>query len=152
VKVTGYRKGQPFALELAEIAPGQWLSVPAAADFILMAAAALEDGITLIVNTSFREWEHQLRLYTDYCIAIEKWKKNGSDPKRKPAPVAQPGYSNHQAGTAADLNRAHDDNEDGEADGEGPTDRWLAKNAHRFNFRRTVKREKWHWEHLKKAA
>ncbi|MBN9164768.1 MAG: M15 family metallopeptidase [Myxococcales bacterium] len=49
--------------------------------------------------------------------------------------AAVPGYSNHQSGSALDLNTS--------ARG---VYSWLAKHGKAYGFRRTVPSEKWHWE------
>jgi hypothetical protein len=51
--------------------------------------------------------------------------------------AAKPGYSNHQSGSALDLNTS--------APG---VYAWLSKNAGKFGFKRTVPSEAWHWEYL----
>src|SRR6185436_12849709 len=55
--------------------------------------------------------------------------------------AARPGYSNHQSGTALDLNAS--------ASGVGT---WLTRNASRYGFTRTVPDEAWHYELTGHAA
>jgi D-alanyl-D-alanine carboxypeptidase len=135
----GWHKGERVKLLLAQIDDnGHVLEERAAMAFIHMRDHAKRDGLTLVVNTAFRTHEHQQRLWNQYIRACAAW-ENGGRKGDKPTPAARPGYSNHQSGIAVDINRSHD---------AGATDLWLAANAGRFGFKRTVASEKWHWEHL----
>lgn len=140
MKAKGYHAGLPADVELADIDDkGHMLREDAAMAFIHMRdSAKREAGLTLIVNTAFRTSEHQQTLWNKYIRACAAW-ENGGRKGDKPTPAARPGYSNHQSGIAVDINRSHD---------AGATDMWLAENAARFGFRRTVASEKWHWEYL----
>ncbi len=90
-----------------------------------MHAAARAAGINLHVNSAFRSMEEQRALYQKYL--------NGTGNL-----AAKPGYSNHQGGIAVDIN----------VGGTGTsTYKWLANNASRFGFVRTVPSEPWHWEY-----
>lgn len=146
MKAKGYRKGQLIEVELAPIDEVHSLEATAAMAFVHMREHAKRDGITLVVNAAFRTSEHQQTLWNKYIRACAAWENNGRKGSR-PTPAARPGYSNHQAGTAIDLNRAHDDTTDnGIAD--GLTDAWLNEHAAEYGFRRTVASEPWHWEYL----
>lgn len=90
--------------------------------FLRMRDAARRDGVTLRINSGFRTYEEQERLYRLY--------RQGRGNL-----AAKPGYSNHQDGKALDLNTATP----------GVLS-WLNRNAARFGFRRTVPSEPWHWE------
>ncbi len=145
MKVYGYKNGEQFPVELDSIGGGHWLEQSAAAAFLRMAEAASVAGFRLKVNTSFRQFIHQKRLYDEYMI----WPTLSAEQKlklRKPARAARPGYSNHQSGIAVDINRAEGDNAATEAY-DSPLDLWLHDNAHVFGFVRTVEEEPWHWEY-----
>jgi LAS superfamily LD-carboxypeptidase LdcB len=140
VTSTGYRKGEPFELELMLVQDGRkklYLAARAAQDFLAMVAAAAEDGLTIHLNSAFREMVHQESLYETYTKAFAEWQAGGGT---KPLPVARPGYSNHQSGTAVDIQRK----------GVTGLDEWLLANAKKFNFYRTVAVEMHHFDHIVK--
>ncbi|XHF15198.1 M15 family metallopeptidase [Archangium gephyra] len=112
-------------ITVSPIAGGKELRSDAAAAFNRMHAAAKAAGINLHVNSAFRTMEQQRDLYQKYL--------NGTGNL-----AAKPGYSNHQGGIALDIN----------VGGTGTsTYKWLANNASRFGFARTVPSEPWHWEY-----
>jgi LAS superfamily LD-carboxypeptidase LdcB len=138
---TGYRRGEAFEIELEPIDDKgeRYLAAPAAAAFRAMAEVAKLDGVTLKVNTAFRTHQHQTRLWVAYQAAVQRNKRMPADMQIKPPPpVARPGYSNHQAGTAVDIETEQ---------GTNAAYKWLETNAGRFGFKRTVASEPWHWEH-----
>jgi LAS superfamily LD-carboxypeptidase LdcB len=90
-----------------------------------MAAAARKAGIELAIRSGFRSHEKQKQLYREY-------KKGWGNL------AAKPGYSNHQNGKAVDI--YIDDYRVYE---------WLRANAKKFGFKRTVRREAWHWEYIR---
>lgn len=145
MKAYGYKKGEQFVIDLWPIGGGFYLEERAAQDFLRMEQAADADGIVLRVNTAYRNWRHQKRLHNDYLKAMAAWDAGGRLGK-KPPPVAQPGFSNHQSGIALDINRAPGD-DPATPQPDSPVDLWLAANAARFGFVRTVSVEAWHWEH-----
>jgi D-alanyl-D-alanine carboxypeptidase len=118
---TGYRKGRPLKLKLVTI---DWIEVEVttARAFETMRRAAALDGIELVIRSGFRDHDQQAWLY-------QAWKSGWGNP------AARPGHSNHQSGRALDL-----------AVRDPRIRRWLAAHASRFGFRRTVRREPWHWE------
>ncbi|WPB77391.1 peptidoglycan-binding protein [Archangium violaceum] len=123
--VTGYVNGSPRQIKLSSIPNGKEMRSDAAAAFNRMHAAAKAAGINLHVNSGFRSMEEQRILYQKYL--------NGTGNL-----AAKPGYSNHQGGIAVDIN----------VGGTGTsTYKWLANNASRFGFARTVPSEPWHWEY-----
>ncbi len=85
--------------------------------FDRMQAAALRDGVTLLVNSGFRSNAEQAVLFARH-----------PDPKW----VAPPGRSLHRLGTELDL---------GPATAYG----WLAANARRFHFTQRYAWEPWHY-------
>lgn len=127
-KVWGYVRGSRVELDLADIGGGYQLGKDAAAAYLRMAAAALAAGITLRVNSAFRSMAEQTRLYALYLAGGNL--------------AAKPGYSNHQSGIAVDIDSY-------DAQGRpNAASYWLAQNAGRFGFKRTVPEELWHWEYL----
>lgn len=125
-KAQAYIGGKVADVELRAIGGGHYLRADAAGSFLAMRAAAENMGITLKVNSSFRTFAEQAELYAKYLAGTG-------------ALAAKPGYSNHQGGTAVDI----------ETGGTGtPVYAWLAKYADTYGFRRTVASEPWHWEYL----
>lgn len=109
------RKSHPFVVEIKDIRPKDLVEQ--------MIAAARQAGIELQINSGFRTNKKQKSLY-------DKFKRTGSPP------TARPGRSNHQSGTAVDFQTG------------GGTSKayfWLVRNAIKYGFVRTVKKETWHW-------
>jgi hypothetical protein len=117
---TGYVSGSPRQVKLITIG-GKPMTIAVGHQFIKMQKAANAAGVNLSVNSGFRTMAEQQHLYSCY---IHKNCNNGNL-------AARPGYSNHQSGYALDLT----------------TSTWLANNAGRFGFRRTVPSEAWHYEY-----
>ncbi|HEX8702719.1 MAG TPA: M15 family metallopeptidase, partial [Myxococcaceae bacterium] len=124
-KALGYVAGKSTPIELAPI-PGGWMRKDAAEAFNRMHAAARAEGVTLKVNSSFRSMEEQERLYAEHLAGT------------RPTPVAKPGHSNHQGGTAVDVETVNTN---------PSVDAWLSKNAGRFAFTRPIAVEPWHLEY-----
>ncbi|WP_164018707.1 peptidoglycan-binding protein [Pyxidicoccus trucidator] len=123
--VTGYVNGTPRNITVAAVPNGKVMRSDAAAAYNRMYADAKAAGITLKVNSGFRTMAEQQALYRAY--------QNGTGNL-----AAKPGYSNHQGGIAVDIN----------VGGTGTsTYRWLAANASKYGFARTVPSEPWHWEY-----
>lgn len=97
--------------------------------FLAMRAAALRDGVKLVLNSGFRTWAEQVRLYGLYLAGQGNL-------------AAKPGFSNHQSGLAVDIQVDNSFT--------SPVYRWLAANAARYGFVNTGKSfsqpEPWHWE------
>lgn len=104
---------------------GELLHHAAAAAFLRMSTEARTTGVSLWVTSGYRSRREQRWLYNRY--------RKGLGPK-----AARPGRSNHQRGLAVDLVVG---------DVTTPTYEWLASNACRFGFKRTVASEPWHWEY-----
>jgi LAS superfamily LD-carboxypeptidase LdcB len=121
--VTGYNRGQKTKIKLVEIA-GVELEQNTARAFREMAKAARKRGLQLGIRSGFRSHEMQQLLYREYQRG---WGHL----------AARPGYSKHQSGRAVDI--YIDDYNVYE---------WLRHNASKFGFKRTVKREAWHWEYV----
>jgi peptidoglycan hydrolase-like protein with peptidoglycan-binding domain len=122
---TGYRNGRPYSITVALVENGKYLSLPAAQSFRQMEAAARRDGVNLNLVSGFRTMAEQQELYRRY--------RNGTGNL-----AAQPGYSNHQSGIAADIETGASRN--------SAAYRWLRNNAGNFGWRNTVPSEPWHWE------
>jgi hypothetical protein len=90
----------------------------AAKAFKSMADAAAKDGIDIGAVSGFRTYKQQEDIK-----------------RRKPTLAAAPGRSNHQGGVAVDI----------PVKGKLKTYQWLAENAHKYGFARTVSYEPWHW-------
>ena len=118
---TGYKSGAPYAMSVITVG-GKATAKPTAHAFLKMQQAADAAGATLSINSGFRTQAEQQVLYKCY--------QTGSCNSGNLA--ARPGYSNHQNGRALDL-----------ATGDWA---WVANNAARFGFKRTVPTERWHYE------
>ncbi|MEW5738483.1 MAG: M15 family metallopeptidase [Myxococcota bacterium] len=121
---TGYRNGAAFTITVVT-ADGKPVELDTANAYAVMQAEAARAGVNLVVVSGFRTMAEQQYLYGCYvncnCNSCNL--------------AARPGYSNHQSGHALDLNTS--------APG---VYNWLAANAGRFGFSRTVPSEPWHWE------
>lgn len=85
-----------------------------------MAAAALENGIKLVVSSTYRSWKYQEGLYDRN---VRQLGKEAAD--RESAP---PGASQHQLGTVVDFGSITDDF------AQTAAGKWLAENAARFGW------------------
>eukprot|EP00161_Ancyromonas_sigmoides_P021159 TRINITY_DN6254_c1_g1_i1.p2 TRINITY_DN6254_c1_g1~~TRINITY_DN6254_c1_g1_i1.p2 ORF type:complete len:369 (-),score=142.52 TRINITY_DN6254_c1_g1_i1:234-1226(-) len=90
-------------------------------------AAERESGQPFRVNSGFRTNAHQAQLYRQNCRGRSRC---------SPA-TARPGYSNHQSGIAVDISVA----------AYPRLFQWLADNATRFGFVRSVSTEDWHFDY-----
>jgi LAS superfamily LD-carboxypeptidase LdcB len=121
--VTGWSKGKQTKVKLVHVG-GAEVEEKTAKAFREMARAARKDGIHLAIRSGFRSHDRQDALYRRYKAG---WGH----------PAARPGYSNHQSGKAVDIYiedyRIY---------------QWLTKHAGAFGFKRTVKKEAWHWEYV----
>ena len=149
---------------------GQPVWRPAALAAIAMQAEAKKAGINLKVTSGFRPAfgknvkvtttkGRQITMTTQETLRRDKsrWVGRGSfsgsdedfifkaGSSKYSAATAPPGSSNHGSGIAIDFNVGGRNNF-------SPLNTanyvWLAKNAHRFGFVRTVGSEEWHWEYL----
>jgi len=89
--------------------------------FLAMRDAAAVDGVDLTIRSGWRTYEQQAWLYEAWRMGIGN-------------KAAKPGYSNHQAGRALDIYL------------DAPSFAWLEQHGRCFGFRRTVRKEPWHWE------
>jgi len=120
---TGYTHGQRTTIKLVTV-QGVELEAKTARAFREMASAAEKVGVYLGIRSGFRSHEKQQELYRDYRRG---WGNL----------AARPGYSNHQSGRAVDIYI-----------GNYAVYEWLRSHAKKFGFKRTVKREAWHWEYV----
>lgn len=118
---TGYKSGAPYAMSVITVG-GKSTATPTAHAFLKMQQVADSAGVTLSINSGFRTQAEQQYLYKCY--------QTGSCNSGNLA--ARPGYSNHQNGRALDLATSNWS--------------WVASNAARFGFKRTVPSERWHYE------
>jgi hypothetical protein len=116
---TASRAGNAYTISLITVG-GRPVSIATGHAFLKMQKAAHEAGVYLAINSGFRSMAEQKYLYNCYLTGSCN---NGNL-------AAKPGYSNHQSGVALDLS----------------TSSWLANNAGRFGFQRTVPSESWHYE------
>lgn len=120
---TAYRSGNAYTISLITVG-GRPVSMGTGHAFLKMQKAAHEAGVYLAINSGFRSMAEQKYLYNCYLTGACN---NGNL-------AARPGYSNHQSGVALDLS----------------TSNWLANNAGKFGFKRTVPSESWHYEFMGK--
>jgi hypothetical protein len=116
---TAYDQGRPSPIDVIKIG-NKPTSLATGHAFLKMQKAAHAAGVSLTINSGFRTMAEQQYFYNCYQTGRCN---NGNL-------AARPGYSNHQNGRALDLT----------------TSSWLANNASRFGFKRTVPSEAWHYE------
>jgi len=95
--------------------------------YLQMVTAAAKDDIAICIRSGFRSYPEQVLLFSLFKSNSKKF-----------ALAAEPGHSNHQNGTAFDLDV-------GGFDG-NPIYDWLKAHGPDFGFVRTVSKEPWHWE------
>ncbi len=120
---TGWTKGRKTTINLVHVS-GVELEEKTARAFREMAKAARKKGIKLAIRSGFRSHDKQKELY-------KRFRRGWGHM------AARPGFSNHQNGKAVDIDI--DDYDVYE---------WLRGNANKFGFKKTVKREAWHWEYI----
>lgn len=126
----GYRGGSRFSIDVVRV-DDRPVEVNTANAYIAMQESARRSGVNLRIVSGFRTNSEQQYLYGCYvncnCNSCNL--------------AARPGYSNHQSGSALDLNTR-----------DSGVLNWLNTNAARFGFRRTVPSENWHWEFQGRAS
>lgn len=120
---------------------------------------ALNDGIRIVANSSFRSNQKQEQLRRDNCSGHVYTQP----PKPCDPATAIPGTSNHQYGAAVDIDIVEGPNNDPSltacknsvnpkhedySPGKYPVYEWLAANAPKYGIDATVESECWHWEAL----
>ena len=88
--------------------------------FNKMLEAAKKDGITLSIQSGFRSYDLQSKIYNRHVTTYSQEEADTYS--------ARPGHSEHQTGTAMDLNWVDEALED-RADG-----KWLFANAYKYGF------------------
>lgn len=124
-QAVGYRKGKKFKIKIVTV-DGRDIEVKTARAYLAMRDAAAAQGVELQLNSGFRTNDDQQMFYLAYKAGIG-------------ARAARPGYSNHQSGSALDIDVWNYDHLV-----------WLEANGARFGFKRTVVGEPWHWEYSKR--
>lgn len=117
---TAYRNGGAYPIQVIHVG-GKPTTKATGHAFLKMQAAAHAAGVRLSLTSGFRTQAEQKHLY--YCYTSKSCNHGNL--------AARPGYSNHQSGQALDLS----------------TSTWLAQNAGKFGFVRTVPKEAWHYEY-----
>lgn len=105
--------------------------------------AAKEEGVYLTVNSGFRSYNYQMRIFT-------RMMKEGRSYEDVIRYVAPPGYSQHALGTAVDFYPSNWEF------AELSAYTWLRENARKFGFEETYPRinefgypwEAWHWNYI----
>ncbi len=121
---TGWAHGRKKQIQLVHVS-GVELEAKTARAFREMAKAARKQGITIAIRSGFRSHDKQKELYKRFR-------------RGRGHLAAKPGYSNHQNGRAVDI---YID--------EYKVYEWLRKHAAKYGFKKTVRREAWHWEYVK---
>jgi hypothetical protein len=98
-----------------------------------LVAAARRDNVEVAINSGFRSYPEQKRLYEGYKKHLPGYNL-----------AAPPGRSKHQNGIAFDIRVAG-----GAGD---PVYEWLKKHGPSHGFIRTVNKEPWHWEYDRTKA
>ncbi|TYP80637.1 D-alanyl-D-alanine carboxypeptidase [Blastococcus xanthinilyticus] len=110
--------------DLVDVGGGYQLRSEAARAMTEMLAEAAAAGLVISVESAFRPYDHQQRLFAN---AVARFGEDGAEQRS-----ARPGFSEHQTGLAADLGGGGCHIESCFATtAEG---QWVAANAHRFGF------------------
>lgn len=119
---------------MASLYPQQRLRREAATYLRQMFDAAAADGLKLMVLSSYRSYQDQVRTF-EYWVRQE-----GLEAAERES--ARPGYSQHQLGTAVDIANEGVSYSLVEEFGATAEGRWLEANAHRFGFILSYPRDK----------
>ena len=111
--------------------------------------SAKEEGYTLIINSGYRTYEEQKKIYDDY--------KELKGEEYADEYAARPDYSEHQSGLALDIITY---GASGETFDQTDAFKWLQKNAHKYGFILRYPKDKeeitgyayesWHYRYLGK--
>lgn len=119
--VDGLTNGRVPPSRLSPVGDGEEMTTAAAKEFRAMDAAAHEAGLDLRVNSGYRTYAEQARLYDAYIHGHGNL-------------AAKPGTSTHGLGLSADI------------DVRDPrTLNWLRHHAAAYGFVNDVPSESWHW-------
>lgn len=91
--------------------------------FVAMYNAAKKDGQDIIINSSYRDYKYQEKLYNDYL--------NSMGQEQTDALAARPGFSEHQTGFTVDVTTYGANEETFETTEEFA---WLQEHAHEYGF------------------
>lgn len=120
---------------LKEVGDGYFLEASAACAMRKMLCAALSCGIHLRVFSAYRSISYQKGLFNE---DVDRYMLTGMSfeeaYKKTALSVAIPGYSEHNAGLAADISTQDWKGEINESFENTPEFEWLDKNAHCFGF------------------
>lgn len=116
--------------------------------FIDMWNQAYQDGIYLIINSSYRSYQEQQQVYDQY--------KNNYGTTYADSIAARPGYSEHQTGLSIDIFSTEYTTT---ANFKGsPAHEWLVENAYQYGFIQRYQEdnesitgfseEAWHWRYV----
>ncbi|MGN0729714.1 M15 family metallopeptidase [Treponema sp.] len=113
-----------------------------------MAAAALNDGIRLLVSSAYRSYSYQENIF-NYWVSVD-----GIEEAERES--ARPGTSQHQLGTAVDFGSVSDDFD------KTQMGQWIYKNAARYGWSLSFPQgyedvtgyrwECWHFRYIGKSA
>lgn len=116
--------------------------------YVSMWNAAKAEGFTLIVNSSYRDFASQERVYNNI--------KASSGQKEADKVAARPGHSEHQTGLAIDVFEIG--NQTTSTFKDSPAYTWLKNNAHLFGYIERYPEDKeyltgysfesWHWRYV----
>ncbi len=122
----GYEPSDLVGINVKVNKSGLSLRKEAAAAIEEMFAAASEDGITLVLGSSYRSAAYQEKLYNNYVA------KDGEELASKYS--SKPGQSEHQTGLAVDISDASGATYLSQKFKDTEEGKWLKDNAHRFGF------------------
>ncbi len=122
----GYDAGVPFEITVVTV-DGDPVEKNTANAYWVMREAAAADGVDIHINSGFRTMEEQEYFYMCYtCCCCNSCNL-----------AAEPGYSNHQSGSALDLSTSNPG-----------VYAWLQAHGNDYGFYETVPSEDWHWEYM----
>lgn len=121
-------------MSFTDVGQGFKLAEKAAEAWGRMVSAAAAKGIYFTINSAYRDPEKQKQLFQGYVKKLAAWEKSGRKTP-KPSPVAAPGKSEHEKGTAVDI----------AVEGRPIIFQWLTTNATKYGFYATASGERWHW-------
>ncbi|MDO5558865.1 MAG: M15 family metallopeptidase [Oscillospiraceae bacterium] len=126
---------EDYKPELAEVTGGYYLTKDAAAAMKKMICAALDDGIELRVFSAYRSIEYQQGLFDEDMRKYIMQGYSGTEAYDMTAKgVAVPGYSEHNAGVAADISTMNWKGDISERFDKTPEFAWLCENACKFGY------------------
>ncbi len=116
--------------------------------FYDLCKSAEQEGLTLIVNSSYRSYENQVNTYRSI--------KNSKGEREADKTAARPGHSEHQTGLSVDVFEKNNQSTATFKDSEAYT--WLKENAHNYGFIERYPEgkenitgynaEAWHWRYV----